>query len=340
VSGLCAPIPACSASSPCPETTTLTVPTCTTTAANRPPFNDAPARQWLDAVNGEQRAACVFKPAGTAAGSLRPLVIFLHGSAGLASNIYNNTLLRQKAASYILSGDPARPGFVLASDQGRNLPNPNGNLGAEERHDIYFRDFGSPSANPDFRNLDRLVDELVAEGGIDTKRIYATGWSNGAFFAQQWGMARHATATPGGNKIAAVVSYAGADPLQNTSATQSPSCAYSAAITTALPILNVHRWCDSAVGCNAAQEQKFSNPPGYDVQGWIARLKGPLANPNTSELIIDDDGNEQLACRATFGCGSVGGLLNHVRWPDGVADNGGHDWEPAILDFFKAHPLP
>jgi len=33
-------------------------------------------------------------------------------------------------------------------------------------------------------------------------------------------------------------------------------------------------------------------------------------------------------------------LLNHVRWPDGVADRSGLDHEPELLDFLRAHPLP
>jgi hypothetical protein len=32
------------------------------------------------------------------------------------------------------------------------------------------------------------------------------------------------------------------------------------------------------------------------------------------------------------------GTVNHLRWPDGVADSSGRDWEPAMLDFLRLHP--
>jgi len=41
------------------------------------------------------------------------------------------------------------------------------------------------------------------------------GWSNGGFFSQFYGMARHKTATQGGNRIAAVVAFTAADPFNN-----------------------------------------------------------------------------------------------------------------------------
>jgi len=311
--GLCEAIP--SVSTP--------IPTCRTRPdGGRPMFDDGPPLQWSD--NGQLRAACVYKPAG----GNRSLVVFLHGSAGSADNVYDVTSLRSKAAD---------AGFVLVSEQGRVLPNPNGNLGTEERHDIYFR---SPASNPDYRNLDRLIDSLVADGGIDPRRIFLVGWSNGAFFSQQYGIARHATPTQGGNRVAAVVAYAGGDPFQNISATQSPTCAHASVPQTSLPIMIVHRTCDSAVGCDADQQNKFSNPPGYDRTAWVARLRGPLADANVTELLVDADGIQRTACTPMLLCGQLGGFINHVRWPDGVADMGGRDWEPQMLSFLEGHPLP
>ena len=140
------------------------------------------------------------------------------------------------------------------------LPNPNGNLGPAARRDIYIGDFASPSGNPDVRNADRLIDEMVALGDVDPKRIYVMGWSNGSFFGAGYAVARHATATPGGNKVAAAVLYAGGDPFQEFEPGQT-ECRLAPPPMTSVPILLVHRSCDAAVGCNAAQQTKFSQPP-------------------------------------------------------------------------------
>jgi hypothetical protein len=125
--GLCAPAPICSPLAPCTiGSNEITLPDCMTTASGRPVYDDAPALMWNDAVTGEQRAACVFHPTGASPASLRPLVMFFHNPDGSADTVYNATSLRTKATSFVLSGDPTRPGFVLVADQGRNLHAVNG----------------------------------------------------------------------------------------------------------------------------------------------------------------------------------------------------------------------
>jgi poly(3-hydroxybutyrate) depolymerase len=351
--GLCAPNPACSTSSPCPEdggaiTTELPVTTCATcsgsgcdaTSTKHPAFNDAPPETWVDAVTGDQRAACIFKPAGMSSASPRPLVIFVHGSLGYAQDLYDETLLRQKATNFDLSGDASRPGFVLVADQGRNLGNPNGFSGPGPRHDIYYRDFSSAApTNPDVRAFDRLIDTLVAAGGIDTTRVYLAGWSNGAFFAQMYGILRHTTPTAGGNRVAAVVAYAGGSPYENLSDTQTPSCTDSLVPTSDLPIYTIHRNCDAAVACDKAQNSEFSQPPGYDVETWVGTLQSQLMDINVVDTIIDDNSVQQTNCQTATTCNATTGELNHLRWPDGIDDSSGNDWEPAMLQFLLLHPL-
>lgn len=344
-SGLCRPIPACSSSSPCTndggtQTTVLPAIDCKTEpGSTRPIFDDNPPRTWSDAVTNEPRGACVFHPNGAGTASKRPLVVFFHGSAGAAQNVYDVTLLRAKSVDFDLTGDVMRPGFHLIAEQGRVLPNPNGNLGAAARRDIYFRDYVSPSSNPDVRNADRLVDEMVALGDVDPKRIYVMGWSNGAFFGAAYAIARHETPTPGGNKIAAAVLYAGGDPFQEFEPGKT-ECRLSPPPMTTLPVLLVHRSCDAAVACNAAQSTKFGQPPGYDNTAWLATLQGPMGASGTQRLLVAPDGTDAVACQAAIGCGQIEGLLAHVRWPDGVADGSGIDREPTMLTFLRTHPLP
>jgi dienelactone hydrolase len=307
-----------------------------------PPFNDGPPETWVDMVNGNARAACIFKPPGTSSASLRPLVLFVHGSLGHAQDLYDETLLRQKATTFDLSGDASRPGFVVVADQGRNLDNPNGYSGPGPRHDIYYRDFGLPSStNPDVRAFDHIIDTLVAAGGIDTTRVYVAGWSNGAFFAQMYGILRHAIPTPGGTRVAAVAAYAGGDPYENLNNTETPSCAESVLPTSDLPIYAIHRDCDSAVACDSAQQTKFSQPPGYDVETWIGTLGSQVKDTHVIDTVINGKAVQESGCEATSMCDNTTGLLNHLRWPDGIDDSSGPtgDWEVPMLQFLSAHPL-
>jgi poly(3-hydroxybutyrate) depolymerase len=344
--GLCSPNPACSIAAPCagPDggmvTSGFELPTCKGTGRNgRPVYDDSPAQAWTDAASGETRAACVYRPAGMSSASLRPLVVYIHGSYGSADDVYDFTSLRSKAITANLSGDAARLGFVLAADQGRTLPNPNGYDNTARRHDIYYRDLGAPSANPDIRAVDHLIDDLVAQGGIDTHQIYIVGWSNGAFFAQLYAIARYGASTTGGHHIAASAAYAGGSPFENLTDSQQPSCQYSPYPKSQVPIYLIHRDCDAAVGCDATQRSNFSQPPGYDVEGWVATAvaQAGLGDSALRDVIIDNAGTKQMACASV--CGKIPGLINHARWPDGIDDQG-TDWEPIMLLFLRQHPLP
>jgi dienelactone hydrolase len=218
--GLCESSRLCSEANPCMNalvglerrtvTEPLTLPTCRTTRAGRPIFDDGPPRTWT--TDGITRAACVYTPPSATTATPRPLVVYLHGSGGNAAAIYDSASLRSKAETFDLAGDGIA-GFVLAAHQGRNQENENGNPPAS-RHDVYFRGFEGSVANADARSLDTMIDDLVATGTVDPTRIYVTGWSNGAFFGQEYALFRRRTPTPGGHRIAAVVAFDGGDPFQ------------------------------------------------------------------------------------------------------------------------------
>lgn len=340
-SGLCASSPLCSAENPCEDALVglerrtlaepLTVPACTTSRVGRARFDDGPARTWV--VDGVTRAACVYVPPSASAGRPRPLLVYLHGSGGSASAIYDTTSLRAKAPSFDLAGDGSA-GFVLAAHQGRNQRNENGNPPAS-RHDVYFRAFEGRVANADARSLDTLIDDLVAAGTVDPKRIFLTGWSNGAFFAQEYALFRARTPTPRGNRVAAVVAFDGADPF-DTPRRDLEGCALTTPPAARLPVMLVHRAC-SIVGCDAAQSASLALPPGFDVTAWAARLRGLVGAANVVDRVVLGSGAVG-ACEAT--CTRATATLQHVQWPDGVADRSGVDHEPAMLAFLRDHALP
>ncbi len=352
--GLPAPLAVCTQANPCTRpadelnvseiTEPSFVPVCRTTEPGRAAYDDGAPRRAVDA-DGVDRYACRYQPGGASVSAPRPLLIFLHGGGGgNAGNVYNFTSLRAKAESYVL-GNAARPGFFLVSVQGRNLHYPTFNNRDGRHHDFYYRDLRSPSTNPDIAHLDRLIDELVATGAVDTRRIYVMGWSNGGFFGQMYAIARHTTPTPGGNRVAAVVPYTAADPFHNTSRDQVPSYQLDPYPTSTVPILLVSRTCD-IVACNQAQADMFASSgtviePGHIVEPWISQdLPIKVRNPNALWRLIAGNGEVAKMCSTRLTCSATVGLINHMRWPDGVADGSNIDHEPAMLDFLREHPLP
>ncbi len=284
--GLAAPLKVCSPDDPCvgpapeltrtPITTASVKPACHTTAAGAPAFDDGPPLEWTDPA-GVVRYACLYRPPSASPAAPRPLVVWLHGGGGgLADGVYNHTTLRAKAESFDLTGDCRRPGFFLLSVQGRNLHYPTDFPRDGHHHDFYFRDLASPSSNPDIANLDRLMDQVAAGGSVDWDRIYVVGWSNGGFFAQLYAIARHATSTPGGQRVAAAVGYSAADPFNNINLEHNPSCQLEPYPRSAVPILILGHACDFIV-CSTAQADfwraKVAIEPGYAVEPWIADLK-------------------------------------------------------------------
>ncbi|MBI5895554.1 MAG: hypothetical protein HZB24_05950, partial [Desulfobacterales bacterium] len=207
---------------------------------------------------GFTRHACIYRPSGASATSKRPLILWFHpGGEGSADLAGSEAGLLAKAESYDLTGDTARPGFVLVSVQGRNLRYPTAAPRDGQHHDFYYRDLRSPSSNPDIANTDTMIDAMVQEGMVDTNRIYVAGWSNGGFFSQLYAIARDNTATAGGNRIAAAAVFAAADPFagiswdpfNETSVSDGTACRLAIYPVSDMPVLIVHRTTDSAVAC-------------------------------------------------------------------------------------------
>ena len=345
--GLAMPLTVCSGSEPCNElgaledddvaTSPSKIPTCATADESRPAVDDGPAKTAVG-IDGTTRYVCEYRPPGTSASSKRPLVLWLHGAFGTADNVYNATSIRSKAESFDLSGDPARPGFILVSVQGRNIRWPTIDPRDGSHHDIYYRDLGTPSKNPDIANLDRIIDDLVTEGVVDRDAIYLMGWSNGGFFSQLYAIARHETETPGGNRVAAAAVYTAADPFHNTSDVQEPSCRLDPYPKSSVPIYLISRACD-IIACSEEQAAKFRDDgkeitPGTIVDTWESDLQSRVGI-KASRRIVDGSGVSVDSCQAPAFCLYALALVNHTRWPDGIDDKSGNDYELEMLAFLR-----
>ena len=366
--GLPGPVPACSAGSPCSgntyitydtdgtlelfaplgSTTSFILPTCQATNPQQPaPLlpGDGPPWQWTDPVTGDPEAACVYVPSGATANTPAPLVVFFAGSHSTAKSVYDSTLLRYKAPSFALPG-AASAGFILAALEPRAMKGTSDPSSGALSWDWGFRDLSSPSCNEDVRAADQLIDQLVANGSVDRQRIYVTGWSAGANFAQMYAVARHATATPGGSRVAAVTVYAGSDPFDMFKPDQR-SCQLDPYPSSDVPILVVHRNCDGLVPCDANQATAWNRPPESGVEYWLRKtLPVAVSDSNGSDMLLNSDG--QGNGLSLFGCQPPGtglgqcslllGTVAHTDWPDGI-DNESTDLEPQMLNFLAQHSL-
>ena len=136
--------------------------------------------------NGVTRQYILYVPDSLDGTSRSPLMLNFHGFGGTADRHLRAADMRPMADSGT---------FILVYPQGTLLDgNPHWNAGLKtERNKSDADDFGFVEA---------LIDEISSDYNIDPARVYACGYSNGAFFA-------YALACFHGDKIAAIGSVAG-----------------------------------------------------------------------------------------------------------------------------------
>ena len=143
-------------------------------------------------VGGEERTYVLDAPASQADRPL-PIVLAFHGFRGTAENLRLGTGWGTRAArdGFIAIHPDGHDGVRLLGSVGRGW-----DLGVQETRDLDF--------------VQALVSRLERERCVDRRRIYATGMSNGAFFANLLGCKL-------ADRLAAIAPVAGAMPL--------PACA-------------------------------------------------------------------------------------------------------------------
>jgi dienelactone hydrolase len=293
---------------------------------------------WAD-PDGTLRRACLYEPAAASPSHPLPLIIYLQPSLFTPDTlaIATNVLSFQGTAD--LSGDPARPGFIVVAPEGRATthfyPAPddqgtgwdNWYRQLERRGgDVVVEGVTYPQ-NVDAATIDHFVDAEIVTGKVDTRRIYVTGWSNGAAMALLYGLNRR--------WIAAAAVYTAPNPFEafDDPCAQTPErhkARTDAELRLAnphLPIYHVHNACDIAGIC----------PNGELL---LAQLTG--LHVRVADVIIDELQNEVSTCDP--GCGTnpdgdmdalvnprgfTEGTQNHTRWPTA--------WTESMLEFFRQH---
>jgi len=294
--------------------------------------------------NGELRYACLSQPLNMAAGVQLPLVVYLHPSLFTPDTLYGATDLPEFIQTADLTGDPNRPGFILLAPQGRNtthfypFPDDTG-----PGWDNWYRntqaglEFGLPEAqaeNVDVAAIDHYIEEIIAQGHVDTSRIFLTGWSNGSAMAILYGHARATSARVRGWAIAAIGIYSAPNPYDDFNdpcpvADFSSAPAPKISKLPAISILHIHNDCDIVGICESGQNMArvfYANGVSVSDDLLNSALEPSAACLAQCDRTPSSGGNQP-------GVGPDGtlGTANHSRWP--------HNWTPALLHFFQLHPL-
>jgi polyhydroxybutyrate depolymerase len=147
-------------------------------------------------VGGVERKYVVHVPPGYDVGKPVPMVIMFHGGGGTARSEMIHTDWASKAdqEGFLVvfpegtSPDPTQPGDFLKNPQTWNDGSGRHYAGMVEADDVGF--------------TSAMLDELLATFAVESKRIYATGFSNGASMACRVGVSLQ-------QRIAAVAALGG-----------------------------------------------------------------------------------------------------------------------------------
>jgi dienelactone hydrolase len=294
---------------------------------------------WSDS-DGTPRRACLYEPASASPDTPLPLIVYLHPSLFTADTLPFATNILDYQNTADVSGDPARPGFIVVAPEGRATthfyPQPDDQGTGwdnwyrqldRSRGDVVI-DGVTYRQNVDAATIDHFIDEEIATGKVDIRRIYVTGWSNGAAMGFLYALNRR--------RIAAAAVYTGPNPFEafNDPCPQQPvrhrpeSNAEIRLSNRRVPIYHVHNACDIA---------------GICPNGELLRAQLLAVHSRFTDLIIKASQEPTDTCDP--GCGTnpdadmspsmqnqrgfTEGTQNHTRWPT--------LWTASMLDFFRAH---
>lgn len=288
---------------------------------------------WTDA-NGTERYACLYGRRHGADHPL-PLVVFLHGSIASVDSIRLTGLVEQ-AERADLGG--AERGFLLLAPSGRHTAHYYPGVDANALGwDNWYRQLAPRGVtiagttyeeNADASAIDHFIQEVVATGEVDPRRIYLSGWSNGAAMAVLYALHRPS--------IAAAAVYSAPDPFGafNDPCPQKPvagpprSDRELQVSNPNLAVMHVRNSCDIGGTC----------PNGNALAAELRSVGSAL-----TDVILGQNGAPTRACEDACGTNPMAGLgrgrlaalrglWNHLHWPS--------SWNARILEFLRLHPSP
>ncbi len=233
-----------------------------------------------------------------------PLVFNFHGFGGYASEFIEETQMLETSESQ---------NFILVYPQGTLLD-------GLSHWNAALNSTDNKSTVNDIDFIQNLITHLSSEYAVDTSRIYACGYSNGAMFS-------YALACYTENKIAAIGSISGT--LIDTSSSCSPSHE--------IPLIKFHGTQDQVLPFSGNSDY-FSV---FDIIDFWRYKNNILGESDTLNLISDNN----------LGISKILHLdnNNNISIENYIVTNGGHEWfnfnienhniSELVLDFFDNYDI-
>jgi polyhydroxybutyrate depolymerase len=292
-------------------------------------------------IDGGARTYTVHIPAGLDTSKPAPLVFAFHGGGQSVAQFEGFAHIEPKsdAAGFVLvepEGTPALPGLAPGTLDVWNAGNCC-ELAAQINTNVDDLDF-----------VRGMIDAVTSQVCIDPKRIFATGFSNGA-------MLSHRLACQLSDKIAAIAAVSGG--LGNTDYDTMPvETLFPCNPPRQVPVLHIHGTQDACYpfdgGWGPLSLVTFESVP-VTVQNWVTR-NGCSTNPPTTVLQ-----NGAATCQL-YPCPHAGEVEFCTIDGGGHYWPGGDDWagsevfcgsnqgirsadiiaNDAVWNWFTAHPMP
>jgi polyhydroxybutyrate depolymerase len=216
---------------------------------------------------GVRRAYRLHVPLTASKGTALPLVVVLHGAAA-------NGAITEGLTQFSSIAD--KHGFAVVYPSA----DPDGKPGAWDfwapAVQTPRRKAANNNGRDDFGFIAALIDDLVATGVADSRKVYVTGISNGAYFS-------HQLACRYSDKIAAVAPVAG---------TMITALAATAKPSRPVPILYIHGTEDKFIGIDGVDflSRRKSSLSAKEMVAWWVKQNGCIGSPEREILPRGKDG--------------------------------------------------
>ena len=198
-------------------------------------------------VGGFTRTVAIYRPSGL--GSKPPMLITLHGTGGDAKYMIQSSNARELADQQKV---------IIVSPQARKMTQ--GDWDNHYPNDIYWETHPNTklATNPDLQLLMAIMQEAQKAYGVDSKRIYVLGHSNGGFFAVLAAMTLQ-------DQIAAFVSNSAG--LVRCASTG--GCSFTGSGTSCAALSKQSGWCS----CAGVEKPGAVATSGRKVPGYLVHSK-------------------------------------------------------------------
>ena len=284
-------------------------------------------------IGGRQRSFLLHVPPSATADQRLPLVIMLHGGGGTAENAVKETGWSAKAdaAGFLVAypnatpADSSKPAKFRGNSQTWN-----------DASGRFPKEGGAPD---DVAFIGAMIDDIAAHTALDRKRVFVTGFSNGASMAFAVGAGLS-------ERIAAIAPVAGACWLNDLKLKRSVSLCY---VTGTADPLNPIKGGPVKLAIGGGGLGGKDKPPVQDsVLKWVQAVNAPVKPA--------EDREAHGVRTRHYGPGSDGAEVVFI-----TIESQGHVWPggksllpefmvgkatdklkavDVIWEFFEKHPLP